>query len=66
MLLALDPVANDPGCVKIKKTPKTIPSHEDYERLAAALRDFSEDQRVNDFIKRRNYLIENVVRKKMK
>ena len=43
---------------------KTIPSDEDYERLAAALRDFSEDQRVNDFIKRLNYLIENIVRKK--
>jgi hypothetical protein len=44
--------------------PKTIPSDEDYERLAAALRDFSDDQRVKGFIKRLNYLIENVVRKK--
>jgi hypothetical protein len=44
--------------------PKTIPSDEDYERLAAALRDFNEDQRANDFIKRLNYLIENIVRKK--
>lgn len=43
---------------------KTIPSDEDYERLAGALTDFSEDQRVNDFIKRLNYLIENIVRKK--
>jgi hypothetical protein len=42
--------------------PKTIPSDEDYERLAAALRDFGEDQRVNDFIKRLNYLIENTHR----
>jgi hypothetical protein len=44
--------------------PKTIPSDEDYERLAGALTDFSEDQRVNDFIKRLNYLIENIVHKK--
>jgi hypothetical protein len=46
--------------------PKTIPSDEDYERLAAALGDFSEDQRVNDFIKRLNYLIEIIRPQKMK
>jgi hypothetical protein len=46
--------------------PKTIPSDEDYERLAVALGDFSEDQRVNNFFRRLNYLIENIVRKKMK
>ena len=46
--------------------PKTIPSDEDYERLAAALGDFSKDQRVNDFIKRLNYLIEIIRPQKMK
>jgi hypothetical protein len=44
--------------------PKTIPSDEDYERLAAALREFSDDQWVCDFIKRLNYTIEDIVRKK--
>jgi hypothetical protein len=44
--------------------PKTIPSDEDYERLAAALRDFSDDQWIRDFIKRLNYTIEDIVRKK--
>ena len=44
--------------------PKTIPSDEDYERLAAALREFSDDQWVCDFIKRLNYTIEDIARKK--
>jgi hypothetical protein len=44
--------------------PKTIPSDEDYEPLARPLRDFSADQRVNDFITRLNYIIEDIVRKK--
>jgi hypothetical protein len=35
--------------------PKTIPSDENYERLAAALREFSDGQWVCDFIKRLNY-----------
>jgi hypothetical protein len=43
--------------------PKTIPGDEDYERLAA-LREFSDDQWVCDFIKRLNYTIEDIVRKK--
>jgi hypothetical protein len=36
----------------IDPEPPTLPSDEDYERSAGALRGLSEDKRVNDFIKR--------------
>jgi len=34
------------------------------ELFGQTLRDFSADQRVNDFITRLNYIIEDIVRKK--
>jgi hypothetical protein len=43
--------------------PKTILSDED-ERLDRALEDLVENQWVNDFVKRLNYTIEDIVRKK--
>jgi hypothetical protein len=43
--------------------PKTISSEED-ERLDRALEDLVENQWVNDFVKRLNYTIEDIVRKK--
>jgi hypothetical protein len=44
-------------------TPKAIPSDKDYELLDRALKE-TEDQWVNDFIKRLNYRIEDIRRKK--
>jgi hypothetical protein len=45
--------------------PKTISSDKDYEQLDRALKDLlKEDQWVNDFIKRLNYTIEDIRRKK--
>jgi hypothetical protein len=46
--------------------PKTISSDEHYERLDRALREFSDDQWVNDFIKHLNYVTEDIVHKKIK
>jgi hypothetical protein len=44
--------------------PKTISSDEDSERLDHALEDLiKENQWINDFIKRLNYTIEDIVRK---
>jgi hypothetical protein len=43
--------------------PKTISSDKDYEQLDPALKE-TEDQWVNDFIKRLNYRIEDIRRKK--
>ena len=43
--------------------PKTISSEED-ERLDRALEDLVENQWVNDFVKRINYTIEDIVHKK--
>jgi hypothetical protein len=40
------------------RPPETTSSDEDYERLDRALRDLIDDQWVNDFIKRLNYVIE--------
>jgi len=45
-------------------SPNTISSDEHYERLDRALREFSDDQWVCDFIKRLNCTIEDIVRKK--
>ena len=42
---------------------KTISSDKDYEQLDRALKEI-EDQWVNDFIKRLNYRIEDIRRKK--
>ena len=42
---------------------KTLSSDED-ERLDRALEDLVENQWVNDFVKRLNYTIEDIVRKK--
>jgi len=45
--------------------PKTISSDEDSKRLDRALSDLmNEEQWINDFIKRLNYTIEDIVRKK--
>ena len=45
--------------------PKTISSDKDYERLDRALKDLmKEDQWIDDFIKRLNTTIEDMVRKK--
>ena len=44
-------------------TPKAISSGKDYELLDRALKE-TEDQWVNDFIKRLNYRIEDIRRKK--
>jgi hypothetical protein len=45
--------------------PKTISSDNDYERLDRALKDLmKEDQWIDDFIKRLNTTIEDIVRKK--
>jgi hypothetical protein len=43
---------------------KTISGKEDSKRLAPALRDSSDDQWVNEFIKRLNQVVEDIVRKK--
>jgi hypothetical protein len=48
-----------------RSPPKTISSDEDCEQLDRALNDLmKEDQWINDFIKRLNYTIEDIVRKK--
>ena len=45
--------------------PKTISSDEDRERLDPALENIiKENQWVDDFVKRLNYTIEDIVRKK--
>ena len=45
--------------------PKLISNDEDYERLERVLHDLmNEDQWINDFIKRLNYTVENMVRRK--
>jgi hypothetical protein len=45
--------------------PKTISSDEDCERLDRALEDLmKENQWIDDFVKRLNYTIEDIVRKK--
>jgi hypothetical protein len=45
--------------------PKTISSDEDCERLDPALENLiKENQWVDDFVKRLNYTIEDIVRKK--
>jgi hypothetical protein len=44
--------------------PKTISSDDEDERLDRALEDLVENQWVNDFVKRLNYTIEDIVRKK--
>jgi hypothetical protein len=47
------------------RPPKTLSSDEDCERLDRALEDLiKENQWVDDFIKRLNYTIEDIVRKK--
>jgi hypothetical protein len=47
------------------RPPKTLSSDDDGERLDRALEDLiKENQWVDDFIKRLNYTIEDVVRKK--
>jgi hypothetical protein len=43
---------------------KTISSDKDYEQLDRALEDMVEEQWIDDFIKRLNYAIEDIVRKK--
>ena len=43
---------------------KMISGEGDSERVARALGDFSDDQWVNEFIKRLNYLVEDIVHKK--
>ena len=48
-----------------RSPPETISSDEDCEQLDRALNDLmKEDQWINDFIKRLNYTIEDIVRKK--
>ena len=42
---------------------KRISSDEDDKRLDRALQDMIEDQWINDFVKRLNYTIEDIVRK---
>jgi hypothetical protein len=44
-------------------SPKTISSDEHYERLDRALREFSDNQWVHEFINRLNYVIEDIVGK---
>ena len=47
------------------RAPKTLSSDDDCERLDRALEDLiKENQWVDDFIKRLNYTIEDIVRKK--
>jgi hypothetical protein len=47
------------------RPPKTLSSDEDCERLDRALEDIiKENQWVDDFIKRLNHTIEDIVRKK--
>jgi hypothetical protein len=47
------------------RPPKTVSSDEDCERLDRALEDIiKENQWVDDFVKRLNYTIEDIVRKK--
>ena len=47
------------------RPPQAISSDEDCERLDRALGDLmNEDQRIDDFIKRLNFTIEEIVRKK--
>ena len=47
------------------RLPKTLSSDEDCERLDRALEDLmKENQWVDDFIKRLNHTIEDIVRKK--
>ena len=47
------------------RSPKTLSSDEDCERLDRALEDIiKENQWVDDFVKRLNYTIEDIVRKK--
>jgi hypothetical protein len=47
------------------RTPETISSDKDHGQLDRALNDLmKEDQWINDFIKRLNYTVADIVRKK--